>query len=102
MPKVACGAHRDDCADTRTSASDAGVSETLAALATGIAREIAALALSAEDAAVLDGLGLSPGRRVTVLRRAAFDGPLHVRVDTGVELALDPALAAGVTLRGLP
>ena len=75
------------------------MSETLAVLATGVAREIAALELPAEDAAALDGLGLSPGRAVTVLRRAAFGGPLHLRVDTGVELALDRALAAGVTLR---
>ena len=61
-------------------------------------RVIASLDGSAEDAAMLDGVGLSPGRTVTVLRRAPFGGPLHVRVDTGVEVAIDRALAAHVTL----
>jgi ferrous iron transport protein A len=63
-----------------------------------IPRVIASLDASAEDAAMLDGVGLSPGRTVTVLRRAPFGGPLHVRVDTGVEVAIDRALAAHVTL----
>ncbi len=63
-----------------------------------IPRVIASLDASAEDAAMLDGVGLSPGRTVTVLRRAPFGGPLHVRVDTGVEVAIDRALASHVTL----
>ena len=71
---------------------------TLADHLTDAPRVIASLDAPAEDAAMLDGVGLSPGRTVTVLRRAPFGGPLHVRVDTGVEVAIDRALAEHVTL----
>lgn len=48
------------------------------------------------DARELDWLraiGLFEGQRVRVLRRAIFGGPLHVRVASGGEFAVDRALA---------
>jgi ferrous iron transport protein A len=74
------------------------VSSTLASHLSNVPRVIASLDALPEDAAMLDGVGLSPGRTVTVLRRAPFGGPLHVRVDTGVEVAIDRALAEHVKL----
>ena len=48
----------------------------------------------------LESMGISPGRALRVLRRAAFGGPLHVRLDTGAEFALDRAVARGVMVGG--
>lgn len=61
---------------------------------------IASLELVPHERAWIDALGLSPGREVTVLRRGAFRGPLHVRVDTGAEFAVDAELARRVMLVG--
>lgn len=74
------------------------MNDSLAGLALGASRVIASLDVPADDAATLDGIGVSPGRAVTVLRRAPFGGPLHVRVDTGVEVAIDRALAEHIAL----
>lgn len=47
----------------------------------------------------LRAIGLFEGQRVTVLRRALFRGPLHVRVASGGEFAVDRALAAHIGVR---
>lgn len=73
---------------------------TLGALATGRSGVIASLELPADERAWIDAVGLSPGREVTVLRRGVFGGPLHVRVDTGAEFAVDAELARHVVLAG--
>jgi ferrous iron transport protein A len=75
--------------------------ESLAALDVGITQEIALLEGSPDDVAMLDAIGVSPGRRVTVLRRAPFGGPIHVRIDTGIEVAIDQALASHIVLRSV-
>lgn len=51
--------------------------------------------VAAELAQWLAAVGLEPGVRVRVLRRAAFGGPLHVRTGEG-ELAVDATLAGTV------
>lgn len=48
------------------------------------------------DAAWLAAVGLAVGDEVTVLRRAPFGGPLHVRTGAGGEFAIDRALAARI------
>lgn len=72
--------------------------DTLGALPAGGRGVIASLEFPAQERAWVDALGLSPGRSVTVLRRGAFRGPLHVRVDSGAELAVDAELASHVRL----
>ena len=57
---------------------------------------ITALKLSEHDAAWLRAVGLAEGAAVTVLRRAPLGGPLHLRVSTGTELAVDRELARHV------
>lgn len=44
----------------------------------------------------LAAIGVGRGDRVTVLRRAPFGGPIHVRTHTGGELAIDRALALAI------
>ncbi len=73
---------------------------SLADLPAGQRRTIASLELAAQERAWIDALGLSPGREVVVLRRGAFRGPLHVRVDTGAEFAVDADLAKQIMLAG--
>lgn len=57
---------------------------------------IIALRLSPGEAAWLRAIGLSEGVRVTMLRGASLGGPLHVRISTGAELAVDRELARHV------
>ena len=57
---------------------------------------ITALRLAPAEAAWLRAIGLSEGVRVTMLRRAPLGGPLHVRISTGAELAVDRELARQV------
>ena len=47
----------------------------------------------------LRAVGIGERERVTVLRRAAFGGPIHVRTSSGGEFALHRALAASVIIR---
>jgi Fe2+ transport system protein FeoA len=61
---------------------------------------IASLELSSDERAWIEAMGLSPGREVTVLRRGVLGGPLHVRLDTGAEFAVDAELARRVVLAG--
>ncbi len=57
---------------------------------------IAALRLEPRDATWLRAVGLVEGCSVTVLRKAPWSGPLHVRVADHTELAIDRALALHV------
>lgn len=47
-------------------------------------------------------MGLELGRSVLVLRRAAFGGPLHLRLHWATEIAIDRAVAAGVNVTFAP
>ena len=71
---------------------------TLDALPIGQAAIIEALTASEAEARLLVRMGVAVGQRVEVLRRAAFGGPLHVRVGE-VALALDAALARGIRVQ---
>ena len=44
----------------------------------------------------LEAIGLGEGERIVVLRRALFSGPLHVRTETGAELAIGHALSQDI------
>jgi ferrous iron transport protein A len=59
---------------------------------------IEAITLDANDAGILRAMGLAEGQRVSVLRRAPFGGPLHVRAGEA-DFALDRSLAAAVRVR---
>lgn len=47
----------------------------------------------------LDAIGIGVGERVTVLRRALFSGPLHVRTETGAELAIGYVLSKDIQVK---
>lgn len=69
---------------------------TLAALAPGRRARVAAVVLPEREATWLRAVGLAEGVEVEVLRRAPFGGPLHLRTDLGLELAVDRGLAGHV------
>lgn len=57
---------------------------------------ITALRMNVSEATWLRAIGLAEGVNVTVLRLAPWGGPLHVRISTGAELAVDRELARHV------
>lgn len=66
---------------------------TLAALEIGVAARVIAVSLEDDLLRWLAAIGIACGDRVTVLRRAPFGGPIHLRAHTGGEFAVDRALA---------
>ena len=58
--------------------------------------EVSAVDLPEEEARWLAALGVHPGARVVVLRRAILGGPLHLRTGNGGSFALGQALAAQI------
>jgi ferrous iron transport protein A len=72
---------------------------SLAALAVGRSACVVRLALEDDLAAWLRAVGVAEGERLTVLRRAAFGGPIHVRTASGGEFALNRALARSIVTR---
>ena len=75
-------------------ANGASSVSSLAAAAIGAHVRIVAARLDEDVAAWLAAVGLHEGEEVTVLRRAAFGGPLHVRTSSGGEFAVAKELAA--------
>lgn len=67
---------------------------TLASAAIGKAVRIVRARLDAEVAGWLGAVGLDEGEEVTVLRRAALGGPLHVRTASGGEFAVAREIAS--------
>lgn len=67
---------------------------TLATATLGTSVRIVGVALDARVAAWLAAIGLQEGEEVTVLRRAALGGPLHVRTSSGGEFAVAREIAA--------
>jgi len=65
----------------------------------GVSGTIVSMALSPDDQQYLGAMGMGPGRGLQVLRRAVWRGPLHVRLDTGAEFALDRALAGAMLVQ---
>ncbi|APR79265.1 Hypothetical protein A7982_04612 [Minicystis rosea] len=66
---------------------------SLAAIAPGDGCAVVAIELEPELLRWLAGLGIDRGDRVTVLRRAPFGGPIHLRTHTGGEFAVARSLA---------
>jgi ferrous iron transport protein A len=69
---------------------------TLDALPNRTTGRIRAIHLAAAGLGWLRAVGIFEGERVTVLRRAVFGGPLHLRTGCGGEFALDRGLAASI------
>jgi len=67
---------------------------SLAEVAIGELVRIVGAKVDAEVTGWLSAVGLDHGEGVTVLRRAAFGGPLHVRTSSGGEFAVAKELAA--------
>lgn len=68
----------------------------LASLAPGESASVVAVTLEDEVVRWLEAIGIGAGDRVTVLRRAVFGGPIHLRTHAGGEFAVDRALAASI------
>ncbi len=76
--------------------------DVLAATSVGAAVRIVDIDLDAELVAWLSAVGIGRGERVVVLRRAAFGGPLHIRIASGGEFALNLALARSIRIALVP
>src|SRR4051812_2325736 len=72
---------------------------TLAAIPLGVPARVVSLGLDEELRAWVRAVGIREGERLTVLRRAIFGGPLHVRTSSGGEFALNRQLAKAIVLR---
>lgn len=76
------------------------VESPLSGLADGRESRVVRVALGEQAATYLRAVGIEEGVRVTVLRRAALGGPLHVRTSSGAELAIDRDLARRIEVAG--
>lgn len=72
------------------------MSRSLSDAAVGLRVRIATLELEGDVAAWLGAVGLAVGEELTVLRRAALGGPVHVRTAAGGEFAVARALASKI------
>jgi Fe2+ transport system protein FeoA len=59
------------------------------------------LRLAADDAIWLSSVGLEPGEKLVLLRKAPLGDPLHVRMHNGAEFALARALAEAVLVEAI-
>lgn len=71
---------------------------TLADAQLGQSVQIARVSLEGEAAAWVAAVGLAEGEQLVVLRRAAFGGPLHVRLAAGGEFAVGREVARQITV----
>ena len=74
----------------------------LAALAVGASAVVAAIELDPREVSWLRAVGVFEGERLTVLRRAPFGGPLHLRTSSGAAFAVDRDLARSVRVALAP
>jgi len=72
------------------------MTQSLATADPGIRVRIEKVDLEADVAAWLDAVGLHEGEHVTVIRRAALGGPLHVRTSSGGEFAVAREVASSI------
>jgi ferrous iron transport protein A len=75
-------------------ARPAGMSRVLGAVPCGVRVRIVRLAQDDAHAAWLRAVGMHEGAEVTVLRRAPFGGPIHLRSADGGEFAIHRDLAS--------
>lgn len=76
-----------------------GSSDRLAGLEPGAVGQITAVILEDELRRWLAATGIGCGDRVTVLRRAPFGGPIHLRTHAGGEFAVDRGLAHSIHVK---
>ncbi len=74
----------------------------LSVAAVGTWLQIKEIELEQELGEWLRAVGICEGERLTVLRRAAFGGPVHVRTRSGGEFALNRSLAHSIAVIVLP
>lgn len=72
---------------------------SLASVLPGTRVHIVAVTLEADMTAWLEAVGIGVGETLTVLRRAAFGGPIHVRTAAGGEFAIARSLADAIVAR---
>ncbi len=87
---------------TRAKALPRDMARDLASVPLGQSATVTSLDLAPDLAQWLDAVGISCGERVTVLRRAAFGGPVHVRTDCGGEFAIARSLARAIATSVTP
>ena len=75
------------------------MSRTLRELACDEEAVVQEVRLEPELAEWLAAVGLEPGVKVRVLRRAVFGGPLHVRTGDDGEFAVASSVAASIVVR---
>ena len=80
-------------------AAEVVATQTLSDIPRGSEVHVVALALEEDLAAWLRAVGIGEGDTLTVLRRAAFGGPIHVRTSSGGEFALNRSLALSIHIR---
>ncbi|WP_437688365.1 FeoA family protein [Sorangium sp. So ce176] len=83
-------------------ARDAPAAGPLAEVRAGERAIVVEIGLDADLAGWLGAMGLGPGQTLTLIRRAVFGGPLHVRTGSGGELAINAALARSILVAPLP
>jgi Fe2+ transport system protein FeoA len=76
-----------------------GRAHALASVVPGLTVRVAKLELEPDMCTWLSAVGIGLGEMLTVLRRAAFGGPLHVRTSAGGEFALNLSLARSILIR---
>ena len=80
----------------------APVLPSLGEVVDGAEAVIARLDVDTDEGVILRAMGLGEGQRVSVLRRAPFGDPLHVRLSSGGEFALSRPLAQLVRVERRP
>jgi ferrous iron transport protein A len=70
--------------------------KTLEAASPGKVVRVVALRLEEDLRAWIAAVGIGVGERLTILRRGAFGGPIHVRTAAGGEFALEVSLARSI------
>ena len=91
-----------DVAGQTRHARTASDHDSLAALVPGMEGVVTAIALEPDLAAWVAAVGIRVGERLTVLRRAIFGGPIHVRTQAGGEFALARSLAHAIAVAVRP
>lgn len=82
----------------RKEARAASAAGPLAAVRPGEMVRVIEVGLEADLAGWLEAMGIGPGQTLTVLRRAAFGGPIHVRTGSGGEFAIDAGLSRRIVV----
>ncbi|WP_437599166.1 FeoA family protein [Sorangium sp. So ce590] len=104
IPNLGSVGVADGVADMATAAHDARAAvaaSPLAKASTGQRVVVIEVGLEADLAGWLGAMGLGSGQTLTVIRRAAFGGPLHVRTGSGGELAINAGLARSILVAPL-